>query len=152
MSFSTSTSSSSSRLSSGNRPAPFYHSILSSHPPEPLYQVKLLSALRSGELSRLLYSAASAARLTYHPTLGDPAIIHPFLAGLGKDHDGENDLGAAALHLGVRCASGVPLCSFLAPLVLIRSSQRKQSPFYSPTSPFRQMLSTPRRREQPLSI
>ena len=95
------------------RPAPLYQSIVSSHPPEPLYQVKLLSALRSGELFCLLYSAACAARLTYHPTLGDPVFIHPFLAGLGKDHDGENDLGAAALHLGVRCASGVPLYSFL---------------------------------------
>lgn len=82
-------------------------------PPEPLYQVKLLSALRSGELNSILYSAASAAQLINCPTLGDPALIHPFLAGLGKDHDGENDLGAAALHLGVRCASGVTLCSFL---------------------------------------
>jgi hypothetical protein len=45
----------------------------------------------------------------------------------------------------------VPLCSFLAPLVLIRS-QRKQSHFYSPTGPFRRMLSTPRHREQPPSI
>lgn len=45
------------------------------------------------------------------PTLGDPALIHPFLAGLGKGHDSgaENDLGAAALHLAVRCASGVTL-------------------------------------------
>jgi len=51
------------------------------------------------------------------PTLGDPALIHPFLAGLGKGHDsgGENDLGAAALHLAVRCASGVTLCSLSWP-------------------------------------
>ncbi|KAK0195540.1 Oxysterol-binding protein-domain-containing protein [Armillaria mellea] len=54
---------------------------------EPLYQVKLLSALRSG----------------------DPALIHPFLAEIGKDKrksTEENfDTGAAALHLAVRCAS-----------------------------------------------
>ncbi|KAF8505882.1 Oxysterol-binding protein-domain-containing protein [Russula emetica] len=80
MSLSISSSSSSklhSALPSGN---PSSQSSL----PEPLYQVKLLAALRSG----------------------DPALIHPFLDGLGKDHDGgENDLGAAALHLAVRCAS-----------------------------------------------
>ncbi|KAI9513276.1 Oxysterol-binding protein-domain-containing protein [Russula earlei] len=56
-------------------------------PSEPLYQVKLLSALRTG----------------------DPALIHPFLAGLGKaqtaSRDGGTDIGAAALHLGIRCAS-----------------------------------------------
>ncbi|KAI0005129.1 Oxysterol-binding protein-domain-containing protein [Russula compacta] len=49
--------------------------------------VKLLSALRTG----------------------DPALIHPFLAGLGKDRNpsrhNETDLGAAALHLAIRCAS-----------------------------------------------
>ncbi|KAF9471861.1 hypothetical protein BDN70DRAFT_887641 [Pholiota conissans] len=54
---------------------------------EPLYQVKLLSALRSG----------------------DPAAIHPFLAEIGKDKrksvDGDIDTGAAALHLAVRCGS-----------------------------------------------
>ncbi|KAF8178451.1 hypothetical protein BJ912DRAFT_907979 [Pholiota molesta] len=54
---------------------------------EPLYQVKLLSALRSG----------------------DPAVIHPFLAEIGKDKrkslDGHIDTGAAALHLAVRCGS-----------------------------------------------
>ncbi|KAI0303969.1 Oxysterol-binding protein-domain-containing protein [Russula brevipes] len=70
MSVSISSSSSSTRLSS-----------------EPLYQVKLLSALRTG----------------------DPALIHPFLAGLSKDRntsrDGVSDLGAAALHLAIRCAS-----------------------------------------------
>ncbi|TFK33757.1 Oxysterol-binding protein-domain-containing protein [Crucibulum laeve] len=54
---------------------------------EPLYQVKLLSALRSG----------------------DPALIHPFIAEIGKDRrksvEGDLDTGAAALHLAIRCAS-----------------------------------------------
>ncbi|KAK0461135.1 Oxysterol-binding protein-domain-containing protein [Desarmillaria tabescens] len=54
---------------------------------EPLYQVKLLSALRSG----------------------DPALIHPFLTEIGKDKrkstEQNLDTGAAALHLAVRCAS-----------------------------------------------
>ncbi|KAF9043191.1 Oxysterol-binding protein-domain-containing protein [Panaeolus papilionaceus] len=54
---------------------------------EPLYQVKLLSALRSG----------------------DPAQIHPFLAEINKDRrssiDGDIDTGAAALHLAVRCGT-----------------------------------------------
>lgn len=58
----------------------------------------------------------SAARVNHDRNLGDPALIHPFLAGLGNHHDGgenggENDIGAVALHLAVRCASGVPLCS-----------------------------------------
>jgi hypothetical protein len=55
---------------------------------------------------------------------GDPALIHPFLAALGNQHDGgEIDIGAAALHLAVRCASGNdPIFSLLAlgSLVLIR--------------------------------
>ncbi|TFK62382.1 hypothetical protein BDN72DRAFT_827523 [Pluteus cervinus] len=54
---------------------------------EPLYQVKLLSALRSG----------------------DPALIHPFLTEIGKDRrkssEGDFDTGAAALHLAIRCGS-----------------------------------------------
>ncbi|KAJ7266384.1 hypothetical protein B0H12DRAFT_1321005, partial [Mycena haematopus] len=67
---------------------------------EPLYQVKLLSALRNG----------------------DPALIHPFLAEIGKEKrksagtgadqqrtggtsNGDLDTGAAALHLAIRCAS-----------------------------------------------
>ncbi|KAF7303589.1 Oxysterol-binding protein [Mycena indigotica] len=72
---------------------------------EPLYQVKLLNALRTG----------------------DPALIHPFLAEIGKEKrksadqrngsgntlsrgSSENDpnsidTGAAALHLAIRCAS-----------------------------------------------
>ncbi|KII83915.1 hypothetical protein PLICRDRAFT_702189 [Plicaturopsis crispa FD-325 SS-3] len=57
------------------------------NPAEPLYQVKLLAALRSG----------------------DPALIHPFLTEIGKDRrksaEGEVDVGAAALHLAIRCAS-----------------------------------------------
>ncbi|KAI0353218.1 hypothetical protein OH77DRAFT_1427627 [Trametes cingulata] len=52
-----------------------------------LYQVRLLSALRSG----------------------DPARIHPFLADITKDRrtssESDVDLGAAALHLAIRCAS-----------------------------------------------
>ncbi|KAI0668755.1 Oxysterol-binding protein-domain-containing protein [Trametes maxima] len=52
-----------------------------------LYQVRLLSALRSG----------------------DPARIHPFLADINKDRrtssESDVDLGAAALHLAIRCAS-----------------------------------------------
>ncbi|KAI0254825.1 Oxysterol-binding protein-domain-containing protein [Lactifluus subvellereus] len=59
----------------------------SSDSSEPLYQVKLLSALRTG----------------------DPALIHPFLAGISKERrtsrENQVDLGAAALHLAIRCAS-----------------------------------------------
>ncbi|KAF8584900.1 hypothetical protein K439DRAFT_1660550 [Ramaria rubella] len=62
-------------------------SILNHHHSEPLYQVKLLAALRSG----------------------DPALIHPLLLEIGRDRgksvDNQIDLGAAALHLAVRCAS-----------------------------------------------
>jgi hypothetical protein len=61
---------------------------------------------------------------TKRPILGDPALIHPFLAGLGKDRtatrDSEADLGAAALHLAIRCASGAPLDSvFHTPLLIL---------------------------------
>ncbi|KAJ7087915.1 Oxysterol-binding protein-domain-containing protein [Mycena belliarum] len=74
-------------------------------PAEPLYQVKLLAALRSG----------------------DPALIHPFLTEIGKEKRKSSDrrptldstpslttpatahasldTGAAALHLAIRCAS-----------------------------------------------
>lgn len=46
--------------------------------------------------------------------IGDPALIHPFLAEIGKDRRKSNendtttnlDTGAAALHLAVRCGSG----------------------------------------------
>lgn len=41
---------------------------------------------------------------------GDPALIHPFLAEIGKERrksvDGDINTGAAALHLAIRCASG----------------------------------------------
>ncbi|PCH33004.1 hypothetical protein WOLCODRAFT_129549 [Wolfiporia cocos MD-104 SS10] len=54
---------------------------------DPLYQVRLLSALRSG----------------------DPARIHTILAESARDGrkslDGTNDIGSAALHLAIRCAS-----------------------------------------------
>ncbi|KAJ7595383.1 Oxysterol-binding protein-domain-containing protein [Mycena floridula] len=63
---------------------------------EPLYHVKLLSALRSG----------------------DPALIHPFLAEIGKDRrksaQGNLDTGAAALHLAIRCASADTVALLLA--------------------------------------
>ncbi|KAJ6480362.1 hypothetical protein C8R45DRAFT_352086 [Mycena sanguinolenta] len=92
---------------------------------EPLYQVKLLSALRNG----------------------DPALIHPFLAEIGKEKrksagpgaagtlgpsasSGNNnnsnistsenshlDTGAAALHLAIRCASRE--CLHSLPLVFL---------------------------------
>ncbi|KZV69891.1 hypothetical protein PENSPDRAFT_608176 [Peniophora sp. CONT] len=57
--------------------------------PEPLYQVKLLAALRSG----------------------DPARIHPFLAEISQERRASqdsglnSDAGAGALHLAIRCAS-----------------------------------------------
>ncbi|KAM6495220.1 hypothetical protein JOM56_009843 [Amanita muscaria] len=87
---------------------------------EPIYQVKLLAALRSG----------------------DPALIHPFLAEICKDKktlpvgsstsvehlsqaEGtgaqEIDTGAAALHLAIRCASGVFLS--LRRLLVLRALQ-----------------------------
>ncbi|KZT24322.1 hypothetical protein NEOLEDRAFT_1170159 [Neolentinus lepideus HHB14362 ss-1] len=66
---------------------------------EPLYQVKLLSALRSG----------------------DPALIHPFLTEIARDRrkseEGGVDVGAAALHLAIRCAS----CDTVALLLSHRS-------------------------------
>lgn len=75
--------------------------------------MKLLGALRSGTTTRNL---GTSARLT--PTIpyidpGDPAVIHPFLADLGKERSRRSqdssssniDLGALALHLAIRCAS-----------------------------------------------
>ncbi|KAH9475771.1 Oxysterol-binding protein-like protein 1 [Psilocybe cubensis] len=63
---------------------------------EPLYQVKLLAALRNG----------------------DPSVIHPFLAEISKDKrksvDGDIDTGAAALHLAVRCGSVQTVALLLA--------------------------------------
>jgi hypothetical protein len=72
---------------------------------EPLYQVKLLSALRTGTFFSL------AIFFLFHiGRVGDPALIHPFLAGIVNDRrasrESESDLGAAALHLAIRCASG----------------------------------------------
>ncbi|KAG6817133.1 hypothetical protein H0H87_012324 [Tephrocybe sp. NHM501043] len=74
-----------------------------------LYQVKLLQALRNG----------------------DPSLIHPFLAEIGKDkrksHSSSTDVGtsdmdtgAAALHLAIRCAT--------APTVALLLSHRAISP------------------------
>ncbi|KAF8642470.1 hypothetical protein AX16_009471 [Volvariella volvacea WC 439] len=68
------------------------------HSGEPLYQVKLLSALRSG----------------------DPALIHPFLTEIGKDRrssvDTTNglDTGAAALHLAIRCGTAATVALLLS--------------------------------------
>jgi ankyrin repeat protein len=63
---------------------------------EPLYQVKLLSALRSG----------------------DPALIHPFLTEISKDKrksvDGDLDTGAAALHLAIRCGTSETVALLLS--------------------------------------
>ncbi|VDB97082.1 unnamed protein product [Peniophora sp. CBMAI 1063] len=66
-----------------------FPSISKSQEAEPLYQVKLLAALRSG----------------------DPARIHPFLAEIGQerrasqDSGSGSDAGPGALHLAIRCAS-----------------------------------------------
>ena len=70
-----------------------------------LYQLRLLSALRSGE-----HLAFQMRRASTDPLIGDPARIHPFLADFTKDRRtssdaSEVDLGAAALHLAIRCAT-----------------------------------------------
>jgi hypothetical protein len=97
---------------------PFWQFILSIHPYRaPLSsKTSICSQIRCVSLfcfRSCIPQHQSAALINHFPTLGDPALIHPFLAGLGKNHDGggENDLGAAALHLAVRCASGIPICS-----------------------------------------
>ncbi|KAI0032949.1 Oxysterol-binding protein-domain-containing protein [Vararia minispora EC-137] len=64
---------------------------------EPLYQVKLLAALRSG----------------------DPALIHPFLAEISYDRrasssDHDASAGPAALHLAIRCASAETVALLLS--------------------------------------
>ncbi|KAF7419563.1 hypothetical protein PC9H_002154 [Pleurotus ostreatus] len=66
---------------------------------EPLQQVKLLAALRSG----------------------DPALIHPFLSEISKDSKDTSlatsdalNTGAAALHLAIRCASSETVNLLLA--------------------------------------
>jgi hypothetical protein len=90
---------------------------------EPLYQVKLLAALRSGEIGHGFPVKCSDSRYT----LGDTYFIHAFLAEIGKDRrrtgDGDSELGAAALHLAIRCASGellydVPLAAKVPDLLL----------------------------------
>lgn len=69
-----------------------------------LYQVRLLSALRSGMYTRMDLHSMLTVSWT-----GDPAQIHPFLADIGRDRrgssDSEVDFGATALHLAIRCAS-----------------------------------------------
>ena len=56
--------------------------------------------------------------------IGDPARIHPFLADISKDRrtssESDIDLGAAALHLAIRCASCEIICRFM--------SQRRLTP------------------------
>lgn len=65
---------------------------------QPLYKVKLLEALRSG----------------------DPALIQPFLDEISRARAGQIDgsedynMGAAALHLAIRCASGQYILSRVA--------------------------------------
>ncbi|KAF8431896.1 Oxysterol-binding protein-domain-containing protein [Boletus edulis BED1] len=67
--------------------SPSVLSVRTSGSVEPLQQVRLLSALRSG----------------------DPTLIHPFLTEIGKERrnsaGGDLNTGAAALHLAIRCAS-----------------------------------------------
>lgn len=76
------------------------------HVVEPIYQVKLLSALRSG----IYHSFRRICVPRLIQSAGDPAAIHPFLIEISKDRqksaDGDVDTGAAALHLAVRCGSG----------------------------------------------
>jgi hypothetical protein len=73
---------------------------------EPLHQVKLLSALRSGK-SPL---APSLCLIPNNSSSGDAALILPFLTEINKDRrkseDADINTGAAALHLAIRCASG----------------------------------------------
>ena len=68
-----------------------------------LYQVRLLSALRSGT------STVPVLLTVYSYQPGDPARIHPFLTDILKERrtssESDVDLGAAALHLAIRCAS-----------------------------------------------
>ncbi|PFH47691.1 hypothetical protein AMATHDRAFT_67134 [Amanita thiersii Skay4041] len=82
----------SNKSSNNNRDA-----VSSTNATEQIYQVKLLQALRSG----------------------DPALIHPFLAEIGKDRrsSAEGDVldtSAAALHLAIRCGSPNTVSLFLS--------------------------------------
>ena len=97
--------------------------------------------LNSSPLSELVnnlffFPVGSVNKIKNPPVLGDPALIHPFLAGLGKDRsstrDNETDLGAAALHLAIRCASGVPLVSVLPLLSSSHRRSRNGLPFTLP--------------------
>jgi hypothetical protein len=137
MSVPISSSSSSTRLSSGARP-PYCppNQPLNFHHQSPYIRLNYSppSEPASSRPSR------SVSISNVNPFLGDPALIHPFLAGLSKDRntsrDGESDLGAAALHLAIRCASGAPLCaiswslsySSSAETVLLLLSHRSISP------------------------
>jgi len=82
--------------------------------------------LNSSPLSELVNDPSSYSlfhRRRKYPIIGDPALIHPFLAGLGKDRnatrESETDLGAAALHLAIRCASGALLGPVFIPFLIL---------------------------------
>ena len=58
--------------------------------------------------------------LADRPSKGDPARIHPFLADFTKERRASSessdvDLGAAALHLAIRCATCKCASSVLLP-------------------------------------
>jgi hypothetical protein len=130
MSVPISSSSSSNRLSSGARP-PYFP------PNQPLNfrhqspYIRLNYSPRSEPASSRPSRSFSISNVDSF--LGDPALIHPFLAGLSKDRntsrDGESDLGAAALHLAIRCASGAPLCTISAPFLFFFSRNSLAPPF-----------------------
>lgn len=88
---------------------------VSDHPPQDLqslftkssyYQPFAVASIGSQKVSRFRSHAPPLP-------LGDPALIHPFLAEIGKDRrkstEDDLDTGAAALHLAVRCGSGASL-------------------------------------------
>lgn len=118
-----------------------------------LYQVKLLAALRSGES---VPSRTHPRILTW--LAGDPALIHPFIAEIGKEKrkagpgHSTNDLdtAAAALHLAVRCASGQSVISYQAHRSYVWQST--QSPFSYPIAPFPQTACTRPALARPPSI
>jgi len=121
---STSSSSSTSRLSSGT--PLIVHVIIQCSFVRGKHQSRSLKS-NSSLLSELVNNSSYPSfshrqRKSKYPILGDPALIHPFLAGLAKgrnttrEGESETDLGAAALHLAIRCASGAPLRSVLSPL------------------------------------
>lgn len=67
--------------------------------------------------------------------LGEPALIHPFLAEIGKDRrkssDGDIDTGAAALHLAIRCGS----CECLDVLFQIAANKEASTNCFFATIP-----------------